>query len=604
MMPSQEAYDIYLDVLTHKIEYKDLDIKDCTFDFHVIELPYGGSLNKPPLDEKEIANKRSICQIKNNDNICLARSIVTALCIQNPELLCEKLGYKKLNKNDIPYIKKGRLLQKTLAVKLHEMCNIPLEVCNLDYVKQFEKFLDIQINIFCRENFNEKIYSGVYKPISIYIYNNRNHFDVITTITGFLGKRNYCDYCQVSYKRNDEHKCLLKCARCFRKESNCEGEEFLCNDCFRSFKGKKCYENHKYKNDKASVCEILWKCSKCKRNLNRIERKPEDHKCSERQCKNCRDFVDKDHKCYMKTKRSKGGLCQYSCFKKQNLDGTLEECGLCKQSAGISCMKTCNIKKPDKRYDLCDQCKYTDFSEKYFFFDLETMQETGNHEVNVVINHDFHGNKTIFNDENEYCRWLFDGKHYGYTVLAHYGKGFDFQFLAKYCFKNKIKVFTIYQGNKLMYMQSSDYNIRFIDSFNFTLIPLRNFPKTFGLRELAKGYFPHLFNTKSNQNYIGKYPDKCYYGYDSMTGEQRKTFEKWYGTVKDETFDFRKEIIKYCDSDVDILRIGCLELKKLFLKTADIDPFRYVTLAGVCMAIYRNNFLKENTIAIDEDVIQ
>ncbi|GFS99061.1 DNA_pol_B_2 domain-containing protein [Trichonephila clavipes] len=40
--------------------------------------------------------------------------------------------------------------------------------------------------------------------------------------------------------------------------------------------------------------------------------------------------------------------------------------------------------------------------------------------------------------------------------------------------------------------------------------------------------------------------------------------------------------MKYCDSDVDILRRECLEMRKLFLKIADIDPFRYVTLA-VCV---------------------
>ncbi|GFT56859.1 DNA_pol_B_2 domain-containing protein [Trichonephila clavipes] len=155
-----------------------------------------------------------------------------------------------------------------------------------------------------------------------------------------------------------------------------------------------------------------------------------------------------------------------------------------------------------------------------------------------------------------------------------------------------------------MYMKTEDYNIKFIDSINFTLIPLRDFPKTFGLTELAKGYFPHLFNTVENQNYIGKYPHEDYYGYQSMTIKQRETFMEWYETVKDEIFDFRKEIMKYCDSDVDILRRGCLEMRKLFLKIADIDPFRYVTLAGVCMAIYRSKFLKEGTIAIDEDIKQ
>ncbi|GFR17230.1 DNA_pol_B_2 domain-containing protein [Trichonephila clavata] len=53
------------------------------------------------------------------------------------------------------------------------------------------------------------------------------------------------------------------------------------------------------------------------------------------------------------------------------------------------------------------------------------------------------------------------------------------------------------------------------------------FPKTSGLTELAKGYFPHLFNTVENQNYIGKYPHEDYYGYQSMATKQRETFMKW-----------------------------------------------------------------------------
>ena len=67
-----------------------------------------------------------------------------------------------------------------------------------------------------------------------------------------------------------------------------------------------------------------------------------------------------------------------------------------------------------------------------------------------------------------------------------------------------------------------DYNIRFIDSISFTLIPLRDFPKTFGLTDIAKGYFPHKFNADESQDYIGPYPDKSYYGYDEM----KKSTEK------------------------------------------------------------------------------
>jgi hypothetical protein len=55
---------------------------------------------------------------------------------------------------------------------------------------------------------------------------------------------------------------------------------------------------------------------------------------------------------------------------------------------------------------------------------------------------------------------------------------------------------------------------------------------------------------------------------------------------------------KYCKSDVHILRRGCIEYRKLFMQIPNIDPFQYITLASVCNAIYRNELLLENTIAV------
>ena len=148
-----------------------------------------------------------------------------------------------------------------------------------------------------------------------------------------------------------------------------------------------------------------------------------------------------------------------------------------------------------------------------------------------------------------------------------------------------------------------DYNIRFVNSLSFTLMPLKGFPKTFGLTELAKGYFPHEFNTEENQNYVGPYPTKDQYGYRQMKKAEKEAFDEWYETVKNDTFDFRKEMHNYCYSDVDILRKGCLKLRELFIEIANIDPFQYITIAGVCMAIYRSEFLQENTIGVCDEAI-
>ena len=50
--------------------------------------------------------------------------------------------------------------------------------------------------------------------------------------------------------------------------------------------------------------------------------------------------------------------------------------------------------------------------------------------------------------------------------------------------------------------------VRLLNSMSFFAMPLSKFPETFGLTELKKGFFRHLFNTPENQRYLGLIPDK------------------------------------------------------------------------------------------------
>ena len=84
-------------------------------------------------------------------------------------------------------------------------------------------------------------------------------------------------------------------------------------------------------------------------------------------------------------------------------------------------------------------------------------------------------------------------------------------------------------GTKIIEMTVAESDIRFIDSLNFLLMPLSKVPKTLGLTELAKGYFPHFFNTEGNQH-IGPLPDAKYYDTEGMKPEGREAFYKWYNT--------------------------------------------------------------------------
>ena len=63
-------------------------------------------------------------------------------------------------------------------------------------------------------------------------------------------------------------------------------------------------------------------------------------------------------------------------------------------------------------------------------------------------------------------------------------------------------------------------------------------------------------------------------------------------------FDFKKEILEYCRSDVDILRRGIMKLREDFIQLENIHPLRYIAIASVCMTIYRSNHMPKKTIAI------
>ena len=104
---------------------------------------------------------------------------------------------------------------------------------------------------------------------------------------------------------------------------------------------------------------------------------------------------------------------------------------------------------------------------------------------------------------------------------------------------------------------------------------LAKFPKTFGMTELCKGYFPHHFNKEENQNYVGPIPPQSYYAPNTMKPETREAFLTWYKEQKDNgyVFDFKEEIVKYCRSDVDILRKCCMEFREMLREITGIDPF-------------------------------
>jgi len=110
------------------------------------------------------------------------------------------------------------------------------------------------------------------------------------------------------------------------------------------------------------------------------------------------------------------------------------------------------------------------------------------------------------------------------NVIAHNFQGYDGYFVVNQYHSDNQIVKQLRNGCKLLEVKHD--SIRFIDSISFFQMPLSAFPKTFGLTELKKGYFPHKFNIPENQEYVGPIPAIDYYMPKVMCPDRRQKFEK------------------------------------------------------------------------------
>lgn len=51
-----------------------------------------------------------------------------------------------------------------------------------------------------------------------------------------------------------------------------------------------------------------------------------------------------------------------------------------------------------------------------------------------------------------------------------------------------------------------------------------------------------------------------------MSSEEREKLVAWHTSKSSEVFNFQEEMLKYCRSDVDILRRGCIAFRNTVLQ--------------------------------------
>ena len=512
-----------------------------------VEAPQGSGRSKRNIvNIKEyLHKKKSIITIKNQDNLCLARALVVAIAkVDNAPNYVNLLQHVRA--------------QQVKAIELHAKAKVPMgPSCGLEEVDMFQKHLtEYEINIVSGNHDNAIIYPS--QPSTdktpIYLFLHDNHYDVITSMTGFLSKSYYCHKCRRAYAKKLDHLCPGMCKSCRAYECYII-DPMHCDQCKRTFKSRACYERHKEPVGTArSVCETIRKCEKCQKSMD--VRNLNHHICG-RKCSTCGiilEDAEAKHECYI-----------------QKIEQAEEE---------------------DSQYS------------ELLFFDFECKQETGEHEPNLCIVHNEAGRQKLFEGKDtteKFCNWLFSKEHQDCIVVAHNFQGYDGYFSQNFLIKNAIHHKVIYRGAKILSMTVPMFNMKFIDSLNFMPMALAALPKTFGVSELCKGYFPHLFNKEENQSYVGPIPPVHYYHPNGMKPKVREEFLTWHKEKVESNyvFNFKEEIEKYCRSDVDILRNCCMKFREMLREITGIDPFeKCITIASVCHEVYRTNYLEKDTIAV------
>ena len=538
----------------------------------------------PNIHKINTTMKSSIIQIKNNDSLCVPRAIATGYYLSMSKILETDESFK-----DYDNAKRGRKIQenkaKELVAKYENLTDKEYdgEGFTLEDLETFEFITGLSITAIDGDQCLNIVYPYMekgdkYKPPendleSIYLYLHTEtgipHCDLINNerVAGFFGRHYFCHKCKKCYEKKDFHKCAFNCRMCCKSGCPTLTADKLkynikCEDCNRFFPNQTCFKNHTLKaTSKAgkvskSVCERIWKCQDCKKVMKKDLQPQETHICGDYMCKNCKKIVREDHKCYMLPRK---------------------------------------LNEP---------------SEKYIFFDFESDIEVNavkkEHEVMFAISMYFHSPKPIrHNDINEWCQWAFDKNHEYYTFIAHNGMGYDYRFIIRWIYANtQYEPFVIWGGQKIIYLSIKELNIRFIDSLSFLTMPLSKFPKTFGEKELKKGFFPHWFNTAENRNYIGEMPSMEYFKPERMNEKSNEEFMEWYKERSKSEWDEAKEMEEYCISDVDILRKCCKKFRELYLEVAGLDPFSYLTIASVCMAIYKYYYVDETYPQRTEKIIK
>jgi len=135
--------------------------------------------------------------------------------------------------------------------------------------------------------------------------------------------------------------------------------------------------------------------------------------------------------------------------------------------------------------------------------------------------------------------------------ISHNSCGYDTQFMLRNFLERRWTPQMVMDGTKIL--STIVENLYILDSLNFLPISVKTMPKIFDLTR-KKGYYPHIFNTTNNLEYVSPYPEPKYYVAHYMSGDDRAQFLEWYEEQKVKIVCNKQQLLAYCMDDVNVLR--------------------------------------------------
>ncbi|XP_065353932.1 uncharacterized protein LOC135948540 isoform X3 [Cloeon dipterum] len=502
--------------------------------------------------------------------------------------------------------------------------NLSLEEgAGTEHLKRIQQLLgnDYKLIVYSGHSNESRSFGSAYSPgdeskkhIYLAYDQETHHYDMMKNPASYLLTRIYCTFCEKGLFNERHTDCPgSKCTKC---NLACKSDVRLpekrkCDDCNFEFLTNMCFEGHK----EHRKCEERKICRKCCLLIDYKLLNGKNHICNTRHCQNCEKFVKLPHVCYIRKPRPSKNLEEKdsnTLITFADFECTQHDEVLADNRDGVRRIHRVNLVCSQT---VCKNCRDREINDEDPQCEVCGMRE-------LCISNINDPNLNVVKAFLEMLNEKSSGKHrpdnakgslLDHVCLFHNLKGYDGVLILNEILRsNKWTVKSvILNGLTVMQLEivyiESGVRITFKDFINFVPCSLSKLPKAFKLsNDLAKGYFPHLFNRPENYTYREKrLPALEFYDPTNMGVSQYEAFIAWYEKEvrrleesEDEVFDFPAEIVKYCKNDVTILRQAALQFSSFF-ETYACSPFlESITIASLVSLLYRRNFYKPKSIGL------